>query len=318
MKVVATSIIAIAVLSTGCSNKAPYIAQGASALYRSQLVLSGKPSENAYNASINLKATALDYAQHSDESASNAMYNDMISGALIGGAGVGALTTAHSDLYKSLGALFGLSMGHKFYFNASEQRKIYLLGAEAAACSSIAVSKLARELEGIEQKDIEAVYDSVDPQTTELKSFLYDPSKISALGGTPFLVAALVNGAVNADQDATKTKETLRAIMYLEETELEIRKKIFTYINNEIYRTSFKSDESLQKIASYAVSPADLLSVLKKAGASGRNDAYSKSVQSADVENGENLLRKRLPRITEIINEQRACLTTLPAVPSPS
>lgn len=313
-------IILIAVgnaLLVGCS-KAPYIPQNAVDLYNDAKINGSTPSEISSSISNNHKTIAKSYARRSDESAKNGLYNDMLSGGLLAGAGVGALTTAHSDLYKSLGALFGLSMGHKFYFNSTGQRSIYLLGAEATACTSRAFSKLSLELKGISQANITNLYDTVDTQAIELKQYLYsaDTTKITL---TPFNMYALLSGAVNADRDASSTKATLEFIMDLKESDFQSRKAVYTYITDEIYRTSFKSEEAFKKIASYSVNPLDLLKAINAANPNSSSPALT--LQIADAEkatSGENKLRAKLPRITEIINQHQACITALPAQPNPT
>ncbi|BBP81156.1 hypothetical protein PHLH8_07980 [Pseudomonas sp. Pc102] len=321
MKITQLIPLALSLSVAGCSH-APYVPQEAADLYIKEKITGANAEEKAKNISAIHKDIAHKYAIRSDESAKNRLYNDMISGSLLAGAGVGALTTAHSDLYKSLGALFGLSMGHQLYFNASGQRKIYLLGAEASACTSLSFARLSSELKGITDDSMERVYGSIDANTAEAKSYLYSSEKLeeAVADRTPFAVAAIVNGAVNADRDATATKATLEFIMDLDNSDFQTRKAIYTWLTDEIYRTSFKSEEAFKTIAAFSVNPTDLLNALKpKTEKSGDGDEEKSTEKPLTEDEKEDaLLRSRLPRISEIINQNKSCITALPAQPSPT
>lgn len=330
MKLTLLIPLGLSLSMAGCSH-APYVPQNAAALYTKDKINGANAQEKSQNISNIHKEIAHKYAIRSDESAKNKLYNDMISGSLLAGAGVGALTTAHSDLYKSLGALFGLSMGHQLYFNASEQRKIYLLGAEAYACTSLSFARLSFELSGITDGSMKRVYASIDANTAVAKSYLYSPEKLeeAVADEPPFTVAAIVNGAVNADRDAASTKATLEFIMDLDNSDFQTRKAIYTWLTDEIYRTSFKSEEAFKTIAAFSVNPTDLLAAFKPKTEKKEDKENSDNSNQTEVEKAakekakkeaeeDTLLRNNLPRILEVINQNKSCITALPSQPSPT
>lgn len=307
MKRIALTLIAISLI--GCGS-APISKPKAVDAFRSPPNVTGVPEQDARKYARQFFGAALAKAENSDSSSTFDVSADALSAFALALASGGALTDAHSDLYKGAGALLGIGLGANQYFKPEDQRAVYFNAAEASYCSGVYLLSLAALLDGVTLTDIATEEETAKRLNTSLKGLLYSRSLASA-DLDPFTAAALVTAAVNADVD---TKAKLAALKFIKTIPMNahIRSlEIYKYEVSEINKTAYNLDETLKTIARMSVTPDALLKAYNAADPANKAGAASIMVQAeydaTKTDFQPSVLAQRLPEIIEVVNAYTAC-----------
>lgn len=252
-----------------------------------------------------LAVSAAGFAKDVDDNARFKVWNDLTSLGLLAGAGIGALTNAHSDLYKSAGALLGLNLGLDAYLKPEQQRDVYLNAADAASCSARKMQAVSRLITQVQSRDIQAVRNQLPENERALKTVLYSTdlqTRLAALNN-PFLVAKVINAGLAADNDAEATEKALDFLANLDDVGFDRRKLITMYTVSEIYKVAYKRDAALAVIGKVSVTPTELLKQM--------NAANLARTSIPTPSPGVTQLNNNLSAIVSAINEFNGCVKTL-------
>lgn len=306
----AVSLLALTVTLNGCGSP-PVKKPAAESAFATPPDNDGPPDVDAKAASVRFFNSSLKDAKDSDSSSGFDIKADGLAAFAIALAGGGALTNAHSDLYKSAGMLLGLGLGAKQYFKPEDQRSIYFNSAESYYCSGIHMQTLSNQLKGVAITEIDEEIKSSNELASTLKGLLYSRSfAVATLD--PFTSHTLISAALNADADLEAKVDALEFLKSISVNAHRRDLEILRYKISEINKVAYDLDGTLKTIAKMSVSPD---SVLKAYTATDPTKAKAGAVllmDQADFDNAKSTFQMsplggKLPGIIETINAFTAC-----------
>lgn len=262
-----------------------------------------------------------EYAGYIDSAKNFGAISDQTTLGLIAGAGVGALTSTHSDFIKAFGALAGLSLGSKLYVNPKVQMATYGKAAISAQCMGDSLSDLLVIVNTYESElaDVTQLERQADEfaATLEALSYNIEAQKMIVELGTPSLISDVFILTKNAKQDAENKKQALKLVRNahrLTNTNLRV---IQNYVAATLNTLAFDIEAATKKIAGTSLPSKELIDQIKASAAlrssslADKTDAHKYSVGILV-----NLARAE-PRpipytdLIRIHNEYTACITEL-------
>ncbi|WP_301154345.1 hypothetical protein [Metapseudomonas otitidis] len=259
------------------------------------------------------------FADNVDDSNNFRFWNDMVSIGTLGFAGVGALTNAHSDLYKASGALLGTSLGVDKYFNAEGQQAVYMRSADASYCSKKNLIDLSKLVESVTPQDIKDYKSAITKQAQQLNTVFANPTvgaSLTALGDFK-LGSTLAQAALNSDDYKRSQTEALDYLSDVQDKQHTKRLEIARYQYNEIKKIAYQKEAAFKEIKRLAVKPTDIMNAFKDTDP---NRLKSSSVSSEFSEfkvagtppsPGFTNLRDNIDDIIKEINEYEGCRSFL-------
>lgn len=262
------------------------------------------------------------YAGYIDSAKDFGAISDQTTLGLVTGAGVGALTNAHSDFIKAFGALAGLSLGSKLYVNPKVQMVTYGKAASSAQCMGDSLSDLLVIVEAhkTELADITLLEQHADEFAAALEALSYNPEAQQMIIelGKPNLIADIFILTRNAKQDAEHKKQALKLVRNAHRLTNSNLRIIHNYIVATLNEQAFDIDAATKKIAATSL-PSKVLIDQIKATAEDKTSLFDTETPASDkysvgiLESLTSSETKPVPYadLIRINNEYTACVAEL-------